>query len=235
MKLVFYSVFSNNEKHPRLRNVIQRLFTFSLPIYLAITNGILYHVFSLWCEYQEDNSVYTIEYKNGQFNQCVKTSREKVTNLRNDFSRIESHHKSLFLMLSSLIFLLFHIIETLTNCHNGVANLSRFVYGPNDQECLDQSKPEEEGIELSEVSNMLPQDIVVPKQKSKSKPSCMLTAFRGLMSVLGFAFLVLLCLAPMMFHLLNKDDNERGIVKLTDQGCIRLLNTPKYCGNTHEY
>ena len=237
MKDVFFAVFSwNYKKHSRLGNVFQRMFTFSFPIYMALISGIIYHLFSLWCSYFLENEVYTIEYKNGQFNQCNQTinmpSEGNVTNFRNYFAEYKSHDRSKLLLLASLIFLLFHVIESLTNCHNGVASLSEFVYGPDSQECIEEK---EEAIQLDdldpdEVQKKLRQDILVPRQTPKSKSICFIYIFRGLMSFLGFAFLVLLYLSPMTFHLLQKiDDSERGIVRF-----IRML---KYFdkSNSHSY
>ena len=222
MKSVFFGIFSwNHQNHPTLKNILERMFTFSFPIYLALISGILYHVFSLWCSYFSDNEVYTIEFKNGQFNQCNQTfglhSKQNVTNFRNNFAEFESHYKSKFLILSSLVFLLFHVIESLTNCHNGVASLSRFIYGPNDQECNDQSKTEE-GIQLDDLDpekfqSMLRQDIWPPKQTPKSNCKCLVMTFKGLMSLLGLVFLVLLYLAPLTFPLLKIDVSRTGIVK----------------------
>ena len=224
MKTIFFEMFSwNHQKHPRLRNVLKRMFTFSLLMHLAIVSGILYRVFSLWCSYVQKHEVYTIEYKNGQFNQCPNQtanvlSEEKVTNLRNYFSEISSQYKSQFLLLVSLIFLLFHFIESLTNCNNGVASLSNFVYGLDSQECLNQSKPEKsielDNLDPEQVREMLKQDIFGPNQSPKSKLNYLVILFRGLMSLVGFTLLVLLYLSPMTFHLLEIDASEKGMFNL---------------------
>ena len=243
----------NHQNHPRLRNVLERMFTFSFPIYMALISGIMHHVFSLWCSYVLEHEVYTIYYKNGHFYQCTdknvieqsagnltmigdivsddidtivvneldgsdsysfNQTDEKVTNLRNYSSEISSYYKSQFLLLACLIFLLFHLIESLTNCNNGVASLSNFIKGQQSQEFSNKSEPEK-GIEMDEldpeeVEQMLRVDILVPNLNPKSKSKCSVMMVRGMMSLIGFALIVILYLSPMAFHLLNISTEEIG-------------------------
>ena len=187
--------------------------------------GVLYHIFSLWCSYVLQNEVHTLQFKNGHFDQCNQTatllSEGKVTNFRNYIAEYKSHNRSKLLILACLTFLLFHVIECLTNCHNGVATLSEFVYGPDSQECSDNSKPEE-GIELEEVRQNLREDVLVRKRSPKSKSNFLIMLFRGFMSLLGVMFLFLLFYAPNQFHLLKIDVSRGGMINHTYFVCFTL-------------
>ena len=215
MKTAFFKVFSwNYQKQSKMRCLLQRTLTFSLSMYMGLVYWILHHVFSLWCQYVLKHEVYTIMYKNGHYNQCEEESnylsQDKKTNLRNYFSDIPSHYKSQFLILASVMFLLFHLFESLSNCNNGVASLSKFLYGPESQECNTQEGIELEEFDPEEVRQMLRQDILVQRSPDRKKQNVLVTIFRGSMSFLGLSYLILLYLSPMGFHILKIDSSRRG-------------------------
>lgn len=202
----------------KLKELLQRAFTITFPLYLWLVCTILSKVFAEWCDFASRHEVKIIQYQYGDFNKCVTmndTSKEvwmsavnervNVTNLRNYWSEVSSHYKSWFLIVASIVFLLIHLIEALTVNPNN--SLQLFVFGYNPSECSENScsiSKEEipmhdfEEVPTDEVANEIPE---VPCR------TCF-TLYQIAMSLIGLSCLVFLVNLPSMFYLLVKDSQQ---------------------------
>ena len=144
LKEVFKYWFTWNNPVSNVTQVIKRMFTLSMTMYLSLVSAVVYILFEKWYNYMLVNQVSILRFQEGIYNQCngtrvhSKSINETLINVRNYMtygSYLQSDTMRLFILIASLVLFAFHLLASISNCNKVTANFLSFFSGYKATEC----------------------------------------------------------------------------------------------------
>lgn len=201
-------------------------------LYLSIVCGLVYNLFRQWLDYASDHYLKVLkQYEGGSFNHC-QTNASGIDadgrNIQDLFSHIAKPLKLYFVLMTCLLALIYHLIETIYKCNQIIPNVCTFMNGYIKEDT--QERGQVETIPLEDLADDIyiallntnnhfnqndqqndDQNYVSSISKiGKSKCCSLIGVWNMILCCIGLLHFIVLFYMPAFFYLWETDPGQGG-------------------------